>query len=183
MIEHPVFDKLITAMGRVTVIELADLAPSDPTLIPALIDASKYPKPKNRARKASWVLHHISDRHPELIQPYLVELLDILDESEDTSVYREILKIYTEVKLSKSQLQALREPLYELGVGMLYDDSLQKGLHYISMRLIQIYAESNEEKQEGVEAISQLIARCSAEDKSMCNAAKRTLERLKKSIS
>jgi len=181
--DHPSFDKLITAMGRETGIEVADTTPSDPTLIPALIEASKHSKPKNRARKASWVLHHISDRHPQLMSPHIIELMDVLDESEDTSVYREILKIFVDFKLSTDQYESVKEPLYDLGIGLLYDDSLQKGLHYIAMRLVVRFNSTSEEKLQAIESISELIARSSANDKSLCNAAQRVLNKLKKSIS
>lgn len=181
--DHPSFEKLITAMGRETGIEIADTAPSDPSLIPSLIKASKHFQPVNRARKASWVLHHISDRHPQLMSPYIFELMDVLDESEDTSVYREILKIFCDFKLSPDQFESLKEVLYDLGIGLLYDDSLQKGLHYIAMRLVLRFNSTTEEKLQAIEAISALISRSSANEKSLCNAAQRVLNKLKKSKS
>ena len=59
--------------------ELADLAKSDPTWVPALIEASKHDKPKNRNRKAAWVLHHVFLRNPALIESEVSGLLAILD--------------------------------------------------------------------------------------------------------
>lgn len=98
--EHEYYDKLETGMGRETVIEIADHAPNDPTLIPVLIEYSKLSKPKSKPMKASWVLHHIANRHPHLIEPYVYDLVDILDESDNTSVYREILKILSDIELT-----------------------------------------------------------------------------------
>lgn len=180
--KHPSFDKLITAMGRETGIEIADTAPLDPTLIPALIEASKHPQPKNRDRKAAWVLHHIADRHPSHLEPYMIELMDVLDESDDKSVYREILKIYADFNLTDSQFKTVQDTLFHLGIGLLYDDSLQKGLHYIAMRLVVRFNRTNEEACQAIEAVSELIARSSGADTSLCRAAHKILTQLKKSI-
>ena len=66
---HPRLEELVTALGREQVIELADFASEDNSWVPALLEASKYPKPRNRNRKAAWVIHHIFLRHPKLIEP------------------------------------------------------------------------------------------------------------------
>lgn len=180
---HEYYDRLETGMGRSEVLEIADFAPQDPTLIPVLIEYSKQSKPKSKPMKASWVLHHIANRHPSLIEPYVFDLMDILDESDNTSVYREILKILCDIKLTDSQFNELKVPLFDLAIELLYDDSMQKGLHYISMRLTQRYGTSLEEKKQAIESISELISRSGVNDKSLCRASKKVLEKIRKSLS
>jgi predicted alpha-1,2-mannosidase len=179
---HDKFDALVTAMGRETVVELADYAVDDPTWVPALIEACKHPKPKNRDRKAAWVLHHIFLRHPELIEGRAEELLDILDDSEDTSVYREILKILPDIKLSADQMKSIKDPMLELGIGLLHDENWSKGMHYIAMRLVQRFAETKSEKFLSIEAVEALLSRTSSNEKPMCNAATKVAKKMKKSI-
>jgi hypothetical protein len=177
---HPLYSELVTAMGKETVVELADLAKSDPTWVPALIEASKHDKPKNRNRKAAWVLHHVFLRNPALIESEVSGLLAILDHSDDASVYREILKIIADINLTPKHFELIQAPMLDLGVGMLHDEAWSKGIHYIAMRLVMRFATSTADKSLAIEAIQALLSRTSKDQKPMCNAALKIISKIQK---
>ena len=145
--EHQILDDLENIKSGERVIEIARSADKTPEIIPVLFKACKTPKPRDLARKSSWVLHHIHNIHPHLIEPYAEDLLEVLDHTEDPSVMREILKIVAKVKLSPYHRGVVREPMFELGIGLLHDEGWPKGLYYIAMRLVQRFAETKEEKK------------------------------------
>ena len=95
---------------------------------------------------------------------------------------REILKIVVEMKMPPYHKGMLREPMFELGVGLLHDEGWQKGMYYIAMRLVSRFAETKDEKIMSLEAIGDLMARSNAEDKSLCNASSKVASKIKKSI-
>ena len=89
--EHPILDGLEKIKSAERVVEISRSADKTPEIIPVLLNACKSPKPKNRAFKAAWVLHHIHNRYPHLIEPYAEDLLDVLD--------------HTEVKLERNYIE------------------------------------------------------------------------------
>lgn len=180
--EHQVLDGLKNIKSVERVIEIARSADKTPEIIPVLFTACKAPKPRNLARKASWVLYHIQNIHPQLIEPYAEDLLEVLDHTEDPSVMREILKIVAKVKLSPYHRGVMREPMFELGIGLLQDEGWPKGLYYIAMRLIQRFAETKEDKQMSLEAVAELISRTDSDDKSLCNSSVKVAAKIKKSL-
>ena len=177
---HPRLEELVTALGREQVIELADFASEDNSWVPALLEASKYLKPRNRNRKAAWVIHHIFLRHPKLIEPRFKQLIDVLDASEDSSVHRELLKVIVEVKIDKSEWVKFSPMLFDLGVVLLCDASQNKSMHYIAIRLCERFMRSENEIKEAVEAIRQMLTCGYTGEKSMCSAANRAIKRIEK---
>lgn len=177
---HPRLEELVTALGREQVIELADYSTDDETWVPALLEACKHVKPRNRNRKAAWVLHHIFLRHPELIEPRFQQLIEVLDASEDSSVHRELLKVLVEVGINKAEWMTFSPMLFDLGVGILFDEAQTKGMHYIAIRLSERFMSSEKERLEVVEAIRQMLSSSYAAEKSMCRAAERAIKRIEK---
>ncbi|GEM_PF-2216223 len=173
---HPRLEELITAIGIEKVVELADYATVDKTWVPALIEACKYPKPRNR--KAAWVLHHIFLRHTKLIEPKVEQLIDVLHASEDGSVQRELLKILVEIKINELEWGKFSPLLFDLGVGILFDEAQSKGMHYIAIRLAERFMNSEKERIDAVEAIKQMLFNSYTEEKSMCNAADKAMKRI-----
>jgi hypothetical protein len=176
---HPRLDELVTALGREQVIELADFASEDNSWIQALLEACKYLKPRNRNRKAAWVIHHIFLRHPKLIESRFEQLIDVIDVSEDSSVHRELLKVILEVEIDKSEWVQFSPMLFDLGVGILFDEAHTKGMHYIAIRLCERFMGSEKERQEAVEAIRQMLTRYTGE-KPICSTADRAIKRIEK---
>jgi len=177
---HPRLEELVTALGREQVVVLADFATEDESWVPALFEACKYSKPRNRNRKAAWVLHHIFLRHPKLIEPIVEQLIDVLDASEDSSVHRELLKVIVEVEIDKSAWMKFSPMLFDLGVGILFDERQTKGMHYIAIRLSERFMRSEKERQEAVEAIRQMLTCSYTGERSMCSAADRAIKRIEK---
>ena len=177
---HPRLEELVTALGREQVVVLADFATEDESWVPALFDACKYPKPRNRNRKAAWVLHHIFLRHPELIEPRVEHVIDVLDASEDSSVHRELLKVIVEVEIDKSEWMKYSPMLFDLGVGLLFYETQTKGMNYIAIRLTERFMSSENERQEAVEAIRQMLTCSYTGERSMCSAADRAIKRIEK---
>ena len=178
MSSHPRLEELVTAIGIEKVVTLADYAPEDKTWVPALIEACKYPKPRNR--KAAWVLHHIFLRHTNLIEPRVEQLIDVLHASEDVSVHRELLKILVEIKINKWEWVKFSPLLFDLGVGILFDEAQIKGMHYIAIRLAERFMNSEKERTDAVNAIKQMLFNSYTGEKSICNAAEKAMKRIEK---
>ena len=143
---HPVLEDLEAIKSKERVVEISRTADDNPEIIPILFEACKMSKPAKIDAKAAWVLHHIHNVHPQLIEPYVEEILDVLDNTDNHSVMREILKIVVEMKMPPYHKGILREPMFELGVGLLHDEGWQKGMYYIAMRLVSRFAETKDEK-------------------------------------
>ncbi|HHZ82261.1 MAG TPA: hypothetical protein EYM86_00840 [Flavobacteriales bacterium] len=167
-------------MSKDKVLELADLAVSDSSWLISLIDATKWSKPKNRNRKAAWVIHHIFLRHPQLIEGKVLQLIEILDISNDTSVYREILKVIAEIKISVSDFSKAQTSMFDLGVGILYDDTQSKGMNYIGIRIIERFITSESERAEGIEAIKHHISTLVLGKDPMCKSANNAILRIER---
>ena len=178
MVRHPRLDELVTALGIAEVVALADYATEDETWVPALFEACTHSKPRNR--KAAWVLHHIFLRHPRFIEPKVEQLIAALDASEDGSVHRELLKVLVEVKLNDEDWIKFSSMLFDLGVGILFDEDQTKGMHYIAMRLVERFVKSEKDRLEAVKAIRQMLSDSYTGEKPMCNAATAAIQRIEK---
>jgi hypothetical protein len=66
------------------------------------------------------------------------------------------------------------------GVGILFDETQTKGMHYIAIRLSERFMSSENERQEAVEAIRQMLTCSYSGEKSMCSAADRSIKRIEK---
>ena len=109
-------------------------------------------------------------------------LLAILDHSDDSSVYREILKIIVEINLTPKDFELIHAPMLNLGVGLLHDETWSKGMHYIAMRLVQRFANTKSEKILAIEGIEALLSRITSEEKPMCNAASKVVLKIQKTL-
>jgi len=176
MSSHPRLEELVTAIGIEKVVSLADYAPEDPTWVPALLVACTDPKPRNR--KAAWVLHHIFLRHTNLIEPQVEPLIEILHASKDGSVHRELLKILVEIKINEVEWVKFSPLLFDLGVGILFDEDQKKGMHYIAIRLTERFMNSEKERIDALDAIKQMLAHSYSEEITMCNAAEKAMKRI-----
>lgn len=175
---HARIEALVTGLGIAEVIALADYATEDETWVPALLEACKHSKPKNR--KAAWVLHHIFLRHPRLIEPQVAQIIEALDASEDGSVHRELLKVLVEVKLNDADWMKYSSMLFDLGVGMLFDEDQTKGMHYIAMRLAEKFVKSEKDRREAVKAIRQMLSDSYNGVQPICHAAAVSIQRIEK---
>ena len=178
MRRHARIEELVTALGISEVIALADYATEDATWVPALLEACKHPKPRNR--KAAWVLHHIFLRHPRFIEPNVKQLIEALDASEDGSVHRELLKVIVEVNLNEADWMKYSSMLFDLGVGILFDVDQTKGMHYIAMRLVDRFVKSEKDRLEAVKAIRQMLSDSYNGEQPICHAAEGAIKRIEK---
>ena len=178
MVLHPRLNELVTALGIAEVVALADYATEDETWVPALLEACKHSKPRNR--KAAWVLHHIFLRHPRFIEPKVEQIISALDASEDGSVHRELLKVLVEVNLNEADWMKYRAMLFDLGVGILFDEDQTKGMHYIAMRLVERFVKSEKDRLEAVKAIRQMLSDSYNGVQPICHAAEVAIQRIEK---
>ena len=178
MVQHPRLDELVTALGIADVVALADYATVDETWVPALFEACTHSKPRNR--KAAWVLHHIYLRHPRFIEPKVEQLIAALDASNDGSVHRELLKVLVEVKLNEADWMKYRAMLFDLGVGILFDEDQTKGMYYIAMRLAERFVKSEKDRREAVKAIRHMLSGSDTGEQPICHAAAQTIARIEK---
>jgi hypothetical protein len=177
-VSHPRLSELVTGIGRAQVVKLDDFAVMDKSWVASLIQACYCSKPVNRNRKASWVLHHIFLRSPELIEPMVLQILVALDKSEDGSVHRELLKIMADVKVRESDVGEVGTELFGIAIELRYDQSQEKGMHYIAIRLIKRYIVSEANRKEALSAIRHMLAVKYSNEITMCNAAERAMIQL-----
>jgi len=175
---HSRIEALVTGIGITEVVALADYATEDATWVPALLEACKLSKPKNR--KAAWVLHHIFLRHPRFIEPQVAQIIGALDASNDGSVHRELLKVLVEVKLNEADWMKYRAMLFDLGVGILFDEDQTKGMYYIAMRLAERFVKSEKDRREAVKAIRHMLSGSDTGEQPICHAAAQTIARIEK---
>ena len=84
--------RLRTGLPAVEAKAFAKEASSHPEWVEELIRISSYPDGGTVPRKAAWVLRHAALHNPACVAYRGVALLDAVDDSQDTSVHRELLK-------------------------------------------------------------------------------------------
>lgn len=85
-------------------------------------------------RKASWVLRHAALCDSSILLGHGSSILRAVDESEDSSVHRELLKALKE--LPASELKTIGQELYDLGLGLCADTSLPVAMVHVGVQLL-----------------------------------------------
>ncbi|MDG1674629.1 MAG: hypothetical protein P8H88_04205 [Flavobacteriales bacterium] len=99
-----------------------------------LIRIASDPEGGTAPRKAAWVLRHAALCDASALAGQGLALLRAVDESQDASVHRELLK--TLLELPQAELNALGEELHELGLGLCADTSLPVAMVHVGVQLI-----------------------------------------------
>jgi hypothetical protein len=79
---------------------MAVSAIENPVIFKKLLEYS-YSEDKKLAFRASWTLSKVCDRHPEMILPYLDDLVDTLSKIDNESVERSFLRIVSFAELGR----------------------------------------------------------------------------------
>jgi hypothetical protein len=68
--------------------------------------------------------------------------------------------------------------LFGIAIELRYDQSQEKGMHYIAIRLIKRYIVSEANRKEALSAIRHMLAVKYSNELTMCNAAERAMIQL-----
>ena len=146
-----------------------------PDLVSELIDLLTIPSelpPRERklrttqAQKASWVIRHIADKNPAILRKHHGALHALLDEVEDESVLRELLKALSEPELRALESQPQTNDLALLGCGFMEADGVSVALAYLGMQLVEdrLGRSSEVSMSDALRSLDNLLSRKSAED-------------------
>ena len=105
-----------------------------PDWVHDLILISAQPKGGTLPRKASWVLRHAALYDKSVVVGHGAVILRAVDQSQDPSVHRELLKAL--VELPAAELKSMGEDLYDLGLGLCADTSLPVAMVHVGVQLL-----------------------------------------------
>lgn len=105
-----------------------------PDWVHDLILISSQPEGGTIPRKASWVLRHAALYDKSVVVGHGAAILRAVDQSQDTSVHRELLKAL--VELPAAELNSMGEDLYDLGLGLCADTSLPVAMVHVGVQLL-----------------------------------------------
>ena len=106
----------------------------NPAWVDELIRIASNPDGGTVPRKASWVLRHAALGDPAVVKGKAGDILDAVDESQDPSVHRELLKALLEV--DPAELAGLGEDLYDLGLGLCADEGMPVAMVHVGVLLL-----------------------------------------------
>lgn len=114
-----------------------------------------------RAQKCGWVLNHLAQKRPGLLRPYHERLVEILDEIEDHSTLREVLKALNVPELRNAETTGTTELMFDLGCGWMADDEAPKAMVYLGIQMIgdRWKVLSPAQHREAFEGLEMLLAR------------------------
>ena len=131
--------RLRTGLPAVEAKAFAKEASSHPEWVEELIRISSDPDGGTVPRKAAWVLRHAALHNPACVADRGVALLDAVDDSQDTSVHRELLKALLEAP--EEELRRLGPELFDLGLGLCADASLPVAMVHVGVLLLHASGE------------------------------------------
>lgn len=168
-------DLLRAGMGKEGVEAFLRAIEIKPNLVSEFIDLLTIPSglsPRARklrttqAQKASWVIRHIAAEHPASLTKHHTRLHALLDEIEDESVLRELLKALSEPELRALESQAQTNDLALLGCGFMEADGVSVALAYLGMQLVEdrLGRSSEVSMSDALRSLDNLMNRKSVED-------------------
>ena len=105
-----------------------------PEWVGALIEVASHPEGGTVPRKAAWVLRHAAWMDSSCVSGLVAGILDAVDQCEDTSVHRELLKALLEVP--DDVLRRVGPELYDLGLGLCADSTQPVAMVYVGAQLL-----------------------------------------------
>lgn len=102
-------DQLLMELSRRNTDYIAHSIGDDPGLFRNLVDimfSGKEPLPS----RASWVVTAVTDRHPELLKPYIKKIVNHLEQFEHPGTRRNLLRYLSDTELPES----VKGKLYDL---------------------------------------------------------------------
>lgn len=101
--DHELMSMVSSIMGRKEAEWIADSALGNPVIFRKLIEYS-YARDNKLSFRASWILSKVCDQEPEIIYPFLSEIVETLESVKNESAQRSMLRI-----ISMSELKNLDE--------------------------------------------------------------------------
>jgi len=114
--------------------ELARETAHHPDWVLDLLRISGQPRGGTAPRKAAWVLRHAGLYDKSVVAGHGVAILRAVDQSQDASVHRELLK--TLLELPREELKAMGEALHDLGLGLCADTTLPVAMVHVGVQLL-----------------------------------------------
>ena len=106
-------DQLMAEMSRRNADYIAHLIGNDPKLFKDLLElvfSGKAPLPL----RASWVITIITEKHPELLKPYIKKIISRIEKFEHPGIRRNLLRYLSENEVPSSILGKLYDICYQL---------------------------------------------------------------------
>jgi 8-oxo-dGTP diphosphatase len=91
-------------MGAKEVEWVAVSAVENPVIFRKLIDYS-FSDDRRLAFRSSWILSKVCDKYPDLIYPYLDQIIEVLDKLDNESTQRSFLRIITLIDMKKVSIK------------------------------------------------------------------------------
>lgn len=125
------------------------------------LDNEKKREAIARAQKAGWVLNHVAQKRPELMKPFHGRLVELLDDIEDHSTLREVLKALNAPEMRKEETAGVTDLMFDLGCGWMADDEAPKAMVYLGIQMIgdRWKALSPAQHREAFESLEMLLGR------------------------
>lgn len=137
-------EKFVKWLGKEHMPEFADYFISNPDKMPELISYCMDPKDGVDMR-ASWILNHIAQKKPELVLPYMPELVEYIKGDVHTGVKRHVMRIFEEADIPED----LEGELYDLCVEFIMNTKLPVAVPAFAMtvgvKICKKYPELSEE--------------------------------------
>mgnify|MGYP006087281629 FL=1 len=140
----------------------------------------RTPWDRDGIRKAAWTLHHVYLLDERSLLSHRDAFTDLLDATSDLSVLREIFKILGSPLWSDVETTAQRQELLQLGMDLMYDDSLPLGIHYVAIQLTSFRMAQKEDCVAVQEAMAHLKATVGLESAPLRNCIDRAAMRFQK---
>lgn len=145
------------------------------------LEKEKKREANSRAQKCGWVLNHLAQKRPELLSPFHGRLVDLLDDIEDPSTLREVLKALNAPEMRREETAGDTELMFDLGCGWMADEEAPKAMVYLGIQMIgdRWKALSPAQHHEAFEGLEMLLARKAqtGEKDPLSRAARKVRER------
>lgn len=140
------WNALQRGMGKDQMESIVEQLCATPAMVPDLIEllkempaanAMERKRLKVRCQKAAWVIRRLSEVSPEQLLPHHARLHGLLDDIDDSSVLRELMKALDApaIRLLESQVQI--DDLSLIGCSWMEDPAVPRALHYLGMQLVE----------------------------------------------
>ena len=105
-------------------------------------------------QKASWILAHISDHNPELCEPYLDNMLNVIElEGEHQSVYRSLIRVFTKCELPEELHERINDIMFAVAASTHRSVAERAFAMQVCSRMVGAHPEFSEELLEIIQGI------------------------------
>ena len=146
-------DQFVKWLGKDNIPKMIDYYIAHPEKMPELISLCMDHEDGVDMR-ATWLLNHLVQKRPEMVTPYLAELVDYIEGGVHTGVKRHIMRIFEEVDIPEE----LEGKLYDLCIAFIMNPKLPVAVPAFAMsvgiKICQKYPELSSEFLEVCRSLS-----------------------------